>query len=64
MNEPVAEPVAYFRTSTTLPYEQLARLTAAARAVGTRWDEIAAACGITTSHDLAGVIYRITGETG
>src|SRR5438552_2017472 len=27
-------------------------------------DDIAAACGINTCKDLAGVLYRITGETG
>ena len=44
--------------------QDLVRLTAAARAAGSRWDAIAAACGVPTYEDLAGVIYRITGETG
>jgi hypothetical protein len=64
MEEPLAELAAYFRTGTTLPDEELARLTVAARAAGSRWDGIAAACGIKTYQDLAGVIYRITGDTG
>src|SRR5690348_8353986 len=64
MDEPLAELAAYFRTSTRLPDKDLARLTAAARAAGSRWDAIAAACGITTYKDLGGVIYRITGDTG
>jgi hypothetical protein len=64
MDEPVARLAAYFRTRTRLPGEELARLTIAARAAGSRWEAIAAACGITTCKDLAGVIYRITGHTG
>jgi hypothetical protein len=64
MDEPVARLAAYFRTRTRLPDEELARLTLAARAAGRRWEAIAAACGITTCKDLAGVIYRITGHTG
>jgi hypothetical protein len=42
----------------------LARLTAAARTADNRWDAIAAACGITTYKDLAGVIGWGTGQTG
>ena len=64
MDEPLAELAAYFRVKTRLCDEELARLTLAARAAGSRWDAIAAACGVTTYKDLAGVIYRITGETG
>jgi hypothetical protein len=64
VNEPLAELAAYFRAKTRLPDEELARLTLAARAAGSRWNDIAAACGVTTYKDLADVIYRITGETG
>jgi hypothetical protein len=64
MDEPVAELAVYFRTKTRLSDQELARLTLEARAADSRWDAIAAACGITTCKDLADVIYRITGETG
>src|SRR5712664_2429624 len=64
MDEPLAELAAYFRIGTKLADEELARLALAARAAGSRWEAIAAACGITTHHDLGGVTYRITGETG
>lgn len=64
MDELVAQLAAYFRTRTRLPDEKLARLALAARAAVSRWNAMAAACGITTYEDLHGVIYRITGETG
>ena len=64
MDEPVAELAACFCRKTRLPDQDLVRLTAAARAAGSRWEAIAAACGIHSYEDLAGVIYRITGETG
>ncbi len=64
MEEPLADLAAYFRAGTRLSGEELARLTLAARAAGSRWDAIAAACGVTTYKDLAGVTCRITGETG
>ena len=64
MDEPLAELAAYFQANSRLPDEELVRLTIAARAAGSRWDGIATACGITTYKDLAGVIYRITGDTG
>jgi hypothetical protein len=64
MGEPLAELAAYFRTRSRLTGEDLVRLTAAARSAGNRWDAIAAACGVRTYEDLAGVLYRITGETG
>ena len=64
MDEPLAELAAYFRTRTRLPDDELARLTLAARASGSRWDAIAVACGVTTHQDLTGVIYWITGDTG
>lgn len=46
-----------------MPDQELIRLTAAARARGSRWDVMAAACGIQTCKDLAGVIVRVTGGT-
>jgi RNase P subunit RPR2 len=64
MDEPLAELAACFQRKSRLPDEDLVRLTAAARAAGSRWDAIAAACGVHTYQDLAGVADRITGETG
>ena len=64
MDEPLTELAAYFHRKTEVPDQELVRLTAAARAGGSRWDAIAAGCGIRTYKDLGGVIYRITGETG
>src|SRR6266404_1715143 len=64
MDEPVAELAAYFGSKSRLPDQDLVRLTAAARTAGSRWEAMAAACGIHTYEDLAGVVYRITGETG
>ena len=64
MNEPLAELAGYFRRKARLPDEELIRLTAAARAGGSRWEVMAAACGIRTYKDLARVIFRITGDTG
>jgi RNase P subunit RPR2 len=64
MNEPLAELAAYFRTGTRLRDEELVRLALAARGGGSRWEAIAAACGVSTHKDLSGVIYRNTGETG
>ena len=64
MDKPLAELAGYFRRKARVPDEELIRLTAAARAGGCRWEGLAAVCGIRTYQDLAGVIYRITGETG
>jgi hypothetical protein len=64
MDEPVAELAAYFGSKSRLPDQDLVRLTAAARAAGSRWEAIAAACGIHAYEDLAGAVCRITGETG
>lgn len=64
MDEPVAKLAAYFRAKVRLSDEELVRLNLAARAAGSRWDAIADACGVATYKDLAGVIYRITGDTG
>lgn len=64
MNEPLAELAGYFRRKARMPDQELIRLTAAARAGGSRWEGMAAVCGIRTYQDLAGVIYRIADETG
>jgi len=64
MDEPLAELAACFQSKSRLPDQALVRLTTAARAAGSPWDAIAAACGVQTYEDLAGVVYRITGETG
>jgi hypothetical protein len=63
MNEHVAELAAHFRATARLPDEELARLTLAARAVGSRWEAIASACHVSTYKDLAGVIYRPPSST-
>jgi hypothetical protein len=62
--EPLAELSGYFRNKSRVPDPELVRLTAAARAGGSRWAAIAAACGVRTYKDLAGVLYRIGGDTG
>jgi hypothetical protein len=64
VDEPLAELSAYFRTESRVPGPELVRLTTAARAGGSRWAAIAAACGVRTYQDLAGVLYRISGDTG
>jgi hypothetical protein len=64
MDEPAAELAACFRRNSRLPDQDLVRLTASARAAGSRREAIAAACGVHSHEDLAGVVYRITGETG
>jgi hypothetical protein len=64
VDEPLAELSAYFREKTRVPGPELVRLTAAARAGGSRWAAIAAACGVQTYQDLVGVLYRISGDTG
>lgn len=51
MDEPLAELAGYFRRKARLPDEELIRLTAAARAGGSRWDVMAAACGIQSYQD-------------
>jgi hypothetical protein len=60
----MAELAGYFRRRSRVPDAELVRLTAEARSAGSRWDAMSTACGITTYHDLSGVIHRITGETG
>jgi hypothetical protein len=60
VEEPLAELAGYFRRRSRVPDAELVRLTAAARAAGSRWGAMAMTCGIMTYHDMAGVIYRIT----
>ena len=55
MEESLAELAAYFRWGTQVPDEELIRLAAAARAGGSRWDGIAAACGVRDYRDITGV---------
>jgi hypothetical protein len=64
VDDPLAELSAYIRSKSRVPGPELVRLTTAARAGGSRWAAIAAACGVQTSKDLAGALYRISGETG
>jgi hypothetical protein len=57
VDEPLAELAGYFRS--TVPVadadQELIRLTAAARAGGSRWDGIAVACGVRDYHDITAV---------
>jgi len=55
MDEPLAEVAAYFRRKSRVPDQELVRLTAAAREGGSRWDAIAAGCGVRDYHDVTGV---------
>lgn len=61
--DPVTELATFFASKTTVPDEDLVRLTSAARAAGHRWAAIAAACGITTSQDTYGVITQPGGAS-
>jgi len=56
VEESLAELAAYFRRGTEVPDEELIRLAAAARAGGSRWDGIAAACGVRDYRDITGVV--------
>jgi hypothetical protein len=53
VQEPLAELAGYFCRGTKVPDRELIRLAGAARADGSRWDGIAAACGI---RDITGVL--------
>ena len=56
MQEPLAELARYFCRGTEVPDQELIRLAAAARAAGSRWDGIAAACGVRDYRDITGVL--------
>ena len=56
VDEPLTELAAYFRRKSEMPGQELVRLTAAARAGGSPWGAIAAACGVQTDKDIAGVV--------
>jgi hypothetical protein len=52
----VTDLAASFHTRTRVPDADLVRLTRAARAAGSSWAAIAAACGVRTSQDIEGVV--------
>ena len=56
MQDPLAELAGYFCRGTEVPDRELIRLAAAARAGGSRWDGIAAACGVRDYRDITGVL--------
>jgi hypothetical protein len=56
VDEPLAELAVYFRSRAAVQDQELIRLTAAARTGGSRWDAIAAACGVRDDRDITGVI--------
>jgi hypothetical protein len=56
VDDAVTDLAAYFHTRTRVPDADLVRLARAARATGSSWAAIAAACGIRTSQDLQGVV--------
>jgi hypothetical protein len=55
VDELLAELAGYFRRQSEVPGPELVRLTAAAREGGSRWDAIAAGCGVRDYHDITGV---------
>ncbi len=57
VDEALAELAAYFRRWREPPDEDLVRLAAAARAAGSRWEAIAAACDA-RDQDAPGAVYR------
>ena len=57
-DEALAELAAYFRRWCEPPDAELVRLAAAARAAGSRWEAIAAACDARDDPDPAAVMYR------
>ena len=58
VDEALAELAAYFRRWCEPPDAELVRLAAAARAAGSRWEAIAAACDARDDPDPAAVVYR------
>ena len=58
VDEALAELAAYFRRWREPPDAELVRLAAAARAAGSRWEAIAAACDERDAPGTAAVVYR------
>jgi hypothetical protein len=56
VDDPIAELAGYFRRKSRVPDQELVRLTATAREGGSRWDAIAAGCGVRDYHDITGVV--------
>jgi hypothetical protein len=56
VDEPLAELAGYFRRKSRVPDQELVRLTATAPEGGSRWDAIAAGCGVRDYHDVTGVV--------
>src|SRR5947209_4522193 len=61
VQDPLAELAGYFCRGTVVPDRELIRLAAAARAGGSRWEGIAAACGIADYRDITGVLTSPAG---
>jgi hypothetical protein len=61
VEEPLDELAAHFCSKPKVPDEDLVRPTAAARAGGSRWTAIAAACGVRTYENTAGVVCQPSG---
>jgi hypothetical protein len=61
VQEPLAELAPYFQSSSIVPGEDLVLLTAATRAGGSRWEAIAATCGVQTYPDTAEVVCQPSG---
>jgi hypothetical protein len=61
VHEPLAGLADYFQSSSVVPDEDLVLLTAAARAGSSRCEAIAAACGVQTHEDTAGVVCQPSG---
>jgi hypothetical protein len=62
VDDAVTELAAYFQTRTRVLDAELIRLTRAARAAGASWAAIAAACGVTSSQDMHGVVSGFDGS--
>jgi hypothetical protein len=62
MEEPLTELAAYRRRKSEVPDEDLVRFTLAVRAGGSRWDDIAADCGVTARIDTDGVVSQTGAE--
>jgi hypothetical protein len=62
VDEPLAVLAGYFRRKTRVPDAEVVRLTAEARAGGSRWDAIAAACGVQADEDTTAIVSRPSGR--